>query len=138
MRTWKFFVKMLGVALLLLVVYMLHALLVTSISLRKINFEDEGKKQENTMYCDDTIHIIRYNMSSDLLLEFDRIEVQNGKAYLLALPDTSCFKTIYKIEKQRKKSGMSQIDVEKMLSTFNNYYEKRSVIQLLKCYINYP
>lgn len=138
MKVWKGLIKIIGIAWLSLAVYMVYALSVTAISLKMALTEDEQNKQENIMYCDETIRIIRYNMCSNLLLEFDRIEIQNGKTYLFAFSDTCCFKALYERERHRKPNDIPQIDIENIISEFYNYYENPSVVQLMKCYVDTP
>ncbi len=137
MQVRLFFLKILEISSLILVTYLLYGLVISSISLKECISDVERGKLGEIMYHDEKICIIRQNMPSKALLEFDQIKIHNGKKYLLSFPDACCFKTLYEYENRREQRYLSTQSIENILANFNNYYEDSSVIQLMKYYINY-
>ena len=129
--------KMLGIGCLVLVTYLLYGLVISSISLKKCISDIERGKLGEVMYRDEKICIIRQNIPSKVLLEFDQIKIRDGKEYLLSYPDAYCFKIVYEYKNRREKTCLSAQSIENILANFNNYYEDASVIQLMKYYTNY-
>lgn len=141
MKILNFFLMILRIGCqilgLILLTYSLYGVVIMYISFKKCIYDIERGELGEIMYRDEKICIIRQNKASGPLYEFDQITIQNGKKYLLAHPEASCFLFIYEHGDHKGQRYSSPQSIEKLLGTFNNYYEDASVHQLLEYYTKY-
>lgn len=126
--------KIIGSVFVFLFLYILYGWAVASISLNEsISAVERGDRAE-IMYRDEKVCIVRCHSLKWFMLEFDCIELSNGKNYMLSYPDACCFKFIY--ENRRKDGNMAYESIENILDGFNNYYENSSAGKMLEYYLS--